>query len=84
MPGTQGSQKRASDPLYLELLRVVSYYMGIRNQTWVLYKYKKMFLISEPSLQLPSPNLSEKKLQEFLMCPKIIKYCAYIYFNLKL
>ena len=64
---------------------VGSYYMGVGNQTRVLYKYKKkMFLISEPSLQLPSPNLSEEKLQGFLMCPKIIKYCTYIYFNLKL
>lgn len=36
--GTYGNQKRASDPLTLELQRVVSCQMGGGTQTWVPWK----------------------------------------------
>jgi hypothetical protein len=36
--GAHTSQKRASDPLEPELEMVVSYCVGSRNHTWVLWK----------------------------------------------
>jgi hypothetical protein len=36
--GAHEDQKRASDPLELELQTVVSHHVGSRNQTWVLWR----------------------------------------------
>ena len=36
VPGAHRGQKRASDPLELELQMVVSHQVGSRNGTWVL------------------------------------------------
>lgn len=38
LPGTHGSQKRASGPLELGKQMVVSYHAGAGNCTWVLCK----------------------------------------------
>lgn len=41
-----------SDPLKLELWKVVSYHMGARDQIWILSREKQLVLLtSEPSLQ---------------------------------
>jgi hypothetical protein len=38
MPGACGGQKRASDPLELELQMVVNCHVSSGNQIWVLWK----------------------------------------------
>ena len=38
MPVVCGGQKRALDPLELELKMAMSYHVGAGNQTWVLCK----------------------------------------------
>lgn len=41
VPGVHGSQKRALDPLELELQTIVSHLAGSGNQTQVLYSNNK-------------------------------------------
>ena len=60
-------QKRASDPLELELQMVVSHHVGVRNCTWVLCKSRKEGrqtlllggILPRTSPELHSPLLSQ-------------------------
>lgn len=54
MPDTYVGQKRALNPLKLELWVVVSPHMGARNQSQILWKTRKCFL---PLSYLSSPEL---------------------------
>ena len=38
VPGTHRAQKNVLDPLEVELQMVLSHYVGVGNQTWVLCK----------------------------------------------
>lgn len=54
VPNAWGGQKRASDPLDLELCVVVSCYVSPGNWTWVPQKELQVLLTAEPSLYLPT------------------------------
>lgn len=55
MPDTCGGQKKASDTLKLELQTAVSYYVGVGNETWVVWKRRT----AEPSLLSFSLNFEK-------------------------
>lgn len=46
--GSSGSQKKTSDPLELELQRVVSCHVGTKNRTQVLLEKHSLLLTAEP------------------------------------
>lgn len=50
VPGAWGGQKRASDPLVLELQEVVVFQVGAENQTRVL-EDQQVLLTAQSSLQ---------------------------------
>ena len=54
---THRGQKRALEPLELELQMVVSCYVGARNQTWVLCKNNKHVLLTAEKSPHP-PDVS--------------------------
>lgn len=50
IPGGSGGQKKAPDPLKLELWMIVSHHVDAGNQTWVLCMSNK-YSTTEPSSQ---------------------------------
>ena len=61
MPGFPGGQKRALNPLELELKMVVSSLVRTERQIQVLCKSSRCFLTAEPSLQPLMQILRVKK-----------------------
>lgn len=56
VPSAQGGQKKLSDPLKLELWKVVNHSVVVGNSNWVLWKSSKR---TDPSLlQLPDTILN--------------------------
>ena len=58
MPGALRGQKRASDPLKLELQMIVNHHVVVGNQIQDSLAEQPVLLTTEPSLQPPISHLS--------------------------